>query len=276
MKKESFLYTGVNGRRSAGDVYLPEKPAPGPLPVAVVCHGFKGFKDWGFFPVMGEFLAGLGFLVFIPNFSHNGCDESGREEADLDAFRANTLAFEEADLRTILRGIRAGTLPHAGAANTNRIFLAGHSRGGSAVIRAGDEAGVAGLILLASISQPPRVSPEEADKWRAEGCGWTENYRTKTRLPLGLALLDELLENRFLLRDRLENITAPISIIHGDNDTSVPVTAAQEIKSWAPHAELHILPGAGHTFGISHPYNGSTPDFDRVLALTAELITRSE
>ncbi len=53
-----------------GDVRLPE--GPGPHPVVVCCHGFKGFKDWGFHPWLGATLAEAGLAAVHFNFSRNG------------------------------------------------------------------------------------------------------------------------------------------------------------------------------------------------------------
>lgn len=56
------------GRIIRGDVFPAKSKARGTL---VICHGFKGFKDWGMFPYVGEKLsAWLDVITF--NFSHNG------------------------------------------------------------------------------------------------------------------------------------------------------------------------------------------------------------
>ncbi len=41
-------------------------------PAIVVLHGFKGFKDWGFFPFLCEQLAFKNAIVVNFNFSLNG------------------------------------------------------------------------------------------------------------------------------------------------------------------------------------------------------------
>ncbi|MCK5087881.1 MAG: alpha/beta hydrolase, partial [Melioribacteraceae bacterium] len=41
----------------------------------IYIHGFKGFKDWGFVPYIGEYFANKGFFVITFNFSHNGIGE---------------------------------------------------------------------------------------------------------------------------------------------------------------------------------------------------------
>ncbi|MBU6324677.1 MAG: alpha/beta hydrolase, partial [Bacteroidetes bacterium] len=61
---------GAEGRPVVADLYLPEgKDA---FPLVIFCHGFKGFKSWGFYEYMPEAFCeeGLAFLRF--NFSHNG------------------------------------------------------------------------------------------------------------------------------------------------------------------------------------------------------------
>ena len=41
-------------------------------PGIVICHGFKGFKNWAFFPVIAESLAEAGYFALTFNFSRNG------------------------------------------------------------------------------------------------------------------------------------------------------------------------------------------------------------
>ena len=63
-----------------GDLRLPD--GSGPHPVVVCCHGFKGFKDWGFHPWLGTLLAGAGLAAVHFDFSRNGVVNL----ADLSAF----------------------------------------------------------------------------------------------------------------------------------------------------------------------------------------------
>jgi hypothetical protein len=52
MQRIPFILPDARNGPLRGDVYLPER-ARG-APVVVACHGFKGFKDWGFWPPTGE------------------------------------------------------------------------------------------------------------------------------------------------------------------------------------------------------------------------------
>jgi pimeloyl-ACP methyl ester carboxylesterase len=274
VSQKDFLYAGAKDRIASGTVFL-SQTATSPLPVLVICHGFKAFKDWGFFPYLAKYFADQGFYVVTFNLSHNGCDEAGREEADLSAFKENCFSFEEIDLRNIVSDLREKKLPRASLADYTNIHLLGHSRGGSAIIRCADIEEVRSLIFLASICRYPQVSAEEEKTWRAEGVLWIENQRTKTKLPLGTQLLEEMIQDRDLMEMRAKKLSKSICLIHGSHDLTVPATAASELASWALNSELHLLEGAGHTFEMKHPCREITPAFESVLALSRAFLERS-
>jgi len=62
--------------------------------------------------------------------------------------------------------------------------------------------------------------------------------------------------------------------VHGAGDEAVPVFVAERHKAAAGsvHPELMLVEGAGHTFGIRHPWAGSTPDFDAVQERTVRFL----
>jgi 3-oxoadipate enol-lactonase len=53
--------------------------------------------------------------------------------------------------------------------------------------------------------------------------------------------------------DRLPQIKCPVLIVHGDQDVLIPVENAHLMKNQIPHAELYIIPGAGHLFQYIDP-----------------------
>ena len=46
-----------------GRAMRPGGPQKRPLPAVLILHGFKGFMDWGFFPLFQRGLAESGFLA---------------------------------------------------------------------------------------------------------------------------------------------------------------------------------------------------------------------
>lgn len=49
---------------------------------------------------------------------------------------------------------------------------------------------------------------------------------------------------------RLHRITCPTLILHGEDDVMVPVRNARRMQKRIPHAELHVLRGAGHGYHL--------------------------
>ena len=41
------------------------------MPIIIFCHGYKGFKDWGAWNLVGEEFANKNFFFIKFNFSHN-------------------------------------------------------------------------------------------------------------------------------------------------------------------------------------------------------------
>jgi fermentation-respiration switch protein FrsA (DUF1100 family) len=88
--------------------------------------------------------------------------------------------------------------------------------------------------------------------------------------------LDDLERNRATL-DVLRaagDVRVPWLIAHGSADETVPVADAHALSSGAPGATPLILDRAGHTFGIKHPWSGSTEAFDRLLEATLDWFSR--
>ncbi|HUO04092.1 MAG TPA: alpha/beta hydrolase [Candidatus Binataceae bacterium] len=53
--------------------------------------------------------------------------------------------------------------------------------------------------------------------------------------------------------DRLPQIKCPVLIVHGDSDILVPTANAKIIKSRIPHADVFMIPGAGHLMEVLDP-----------------------
>jgi pimeloyl-ACP methyl ester carboxylesterase len=83
-------------------------------------------------------------------------------------------------------------------------------------------------LMLAAMKSMPPTPPETADRAMA-----------------GV--------QQFSTYERLDRIKCPVLIVHGDQDVLIPVENAHLLKSRIPHAELYIIPGAGHGFQATDP-----------------------
>lgn len=268
--KTSFRLTGADGGSLRGDV----RTAGRTRPAVVICHGFKGFKDWGYFPVTAGRLARAGFTAVSFNFSGAGVGDDGETFDEAERFGRNTYSAQLADLDIILQALGSGAL----GLEPSAVGLLGHSMGGGvAILRAARGRSIQALVTWASLARFGRLwRDDQISDWRRRGRLDVVNQRTGDVLPLYPDILDDLERNRTSL-DVLRaarDVGAPWLIAHGSADETVPVNDARELSAAAPGATSLILDGAGHTFGIKHPWSGSTEAFDRLLEATLDWFSR--
>jgi len=66
-----FIIDSREGLPIRGDFEIPE----GARALVVIAHGFKGFKDWGFFPWLADYLCRERAAVCRFNMSRSGIGE---------------------------------------------------------------------------------------------------------------------------------------------------------------------------------------------------------
>jgi len=244
----------------------------------VVCHGFKGFKDWGFFPTACEQLAlRVGCPVIGFNFSGSGVGPDLGSFSEPEAFATNTFSREVNDLESVLDGLLAGRLGAARFDAPSRIGILGHSRGAIAAALVGSRRPeVVALAAWGGLSRPDRYAelfpPGAAEDHVVE----IRNLRTGEILPLRLDVVDDLMAHGPAL-DPLAALRAggpPLLAVHGEQDEAVPVEDGRAYAEAAAVSEFLQIEGAGHTFDVRHPYVGSTPALERALGATARHFRR--
>ena len=242
-------------------------------PAIVICHGFKGFKDWGFFPRAAERLALAGFTAVSFNVSGSGVGEDGESFDELERWSHQTISADLADLATVVDYVAAQGAPWLG--------LLGHSRGGgTAVLHAARDHRVKALVTWAAVCRYLRWPEEDIERWRRDGKLDVVNLRTGQVLPIFKGLLDDLEANGHGTLDILgaaSRLRAPWLIVHGTADESVSIDDARRLsvasRSGGGDSELLLVEGAGHTFGVRHPWAGSSAEFDHVLSRTVEFFS---
>jgi len=247
----------------------------------VVCHGFKGFMDWGFFPVLCTLLADRGMAAVRFNYAGSGQRPGEDRVSDLDAFRSNTHSRELEETVAVVRAL--GPTLGKGCIDRDRIGLVGHSRGGGAALLAAADPRLAGrigaLITWAAVASFERYDRATRQAWRSRGELEIVNGRTGQHLPLGLGLLDDIEAHARGGHLDLEAAAArrrmPWLILHGTEDEAVDFTDARRLAAAAvPPVELHAIEGAGHTFGARHPFAGPTPHLIEAMNVTQTWLKR--
>lgn len=242
---------------------------PGKRPVVVICHGFKGFQEWAFLPYVAELMAARDFAAVRFNFPGSGMRPGDALVTDLDAFRAATPSRDVEDLLFLVDRLAELDREHL---DPDRTGLFGHSRGGAtsalAAARAADR--VAALVTWSAVATFDRASAEEKEIWRRRGHLPILNTRTGQELPVGVELLDDVERNaaRLDVLRAASEIRAPWLIVHGESDETVPVEEGRSLGASAgPTSEYLEIAGAGHTFGVGHPFTG--PSRELITAMNA-------
>lgn len=252
-----------------GEARIPEKP----LGTVVICHGFKGFAHFSFFPYVAEKLAEAGFRAVTFDFSGSGVGDDREAFTNRDAFTHNTFLQELDDLDAVVSEARVrGWID-------NGYGLFGHSRGGGDVIlHAASDSRVKALATWAAISSTNRWGADVIADWRQRGYIDIPNSRTGDVIPLSIEILNEVErngENRLNIARAAYQIDVPWLIVHGGDDETVPVSEGQHLGNIASKGELLVLEGVNHSFGGKHPLQEITPVLESVTARTVEFFSRN-
>ena len=226
-------------------------------PHVLVAHGFKGFRSWGSWPYVCEQIAAAGYCAVRFDYSHNGVEETDFDRLDL--FMLDTWTRHQEDLTAL-------------AAVTPAPFaLLGHSRGGGDVLLfAAQDPRAACVITWASVSSA-RAGPEGYEEaLRSKGFVTILNGRTGQAMPIGRHAFEDAAAQDLL--GSAAKVTCPVLLTHGDADDAVPMTAMQRLAAVLPQANTREIAGANHVFGARHPFAGTTPQLDEVLAATTAFL----
>ena len=258
----------------AVDYHFPEV-GDNPVPVLLFLHGFKGFKDWGHFPLIAEYLCRAGFAVVRFNFSHNGTTpETLTEFVDLDAFGKNTFSLELSDVQVIIDDIfwRGGKELNI---DPSKIGLIGHSRGGGiALLSAFQDQRVKAVATWGGVSDfEPHVNPANLVEWKKNKVMYVANSRTGQQLPLNFSLRDDFYKHRKKLSipHAVNHLSIPHLIVHGLVDESVAFAEAEKLNSWNLLAQLVEIKNGNHTFGGHHPWSSNDLPDETIAALQATI-----
>ncbi len=258
MKIETCDIFGANNKPITLDIFLSKKETK--QPIIIFCHGYKGFKDWGAWHLVGKHFAEAGFNFIKFNFSHNGTTpDQPKDFVDLNAFGNNNYMKEVYDLGKVIDWVEQNQ-EFENYFDTSKIYLIGHSRGGGiAIIRSAIDDRVKKLVTWASVSDfHHRLIPDERGlkKWKEDGAIYVKNARTGQELPHYYQFYESLQENKDLLNleKQTKSIIQPMLIIHGDADEAVAIDEAKNLALWNPKAKVIIISDGTHTFKTNHPW----------------------
>lgn len=234
-----------------GDAHLPAQPTA----CVVMLHGYMGYKDYGFIPVLAERLAAGGSIVHRFNFAHSGMTNAIETFERPDLFERQTWNAQVYDTLCVLAAVRDGTLPGSGLP----LFLLGHSRGGvTALLTAGRHQGLglAGVITLAAPAACCNLAEDERKAWLEQGYTTATSGRTGQRMRISSRWLEEQVadpEGHDVLVQASRR-GFPLLCVHGSADETVPfASASQIIEAAGGGARLVRIEAGNHVFAMPNP-----------------------
>lgn len=248
-----------------GEVFLAEKPRGG----VVICHGFKGFAHWAFFPYLARALAAAGLNAITFDFSGSGMGPDRENFTQPEAFASNTFTQDQRDLGAVVRHARSqGWLGGA-------FGMFGHSRGGgTAILYTADEPAVNALVTWAAIANANRWTADAVEGWRQRGYVEISNSRTGQVLRLGTALLEEvesLGATTLDIESAAQRVRVPWLIVHGTADETVDCSEGERLHERSKSVStLRLVFGANHAFEAKHPVTTPSPNLDIVVRETVD------
>ena len=243
----SWSIPGSNNQPIFGNTHT---PGGEPIGVMIISHGFKGYKDYGFFPQLAQAASAVGFIAHRFNFSHSGMTNNIETFERPDLFEQDTWRKQSADLWAVIDAKQQAGLP---------MVLFGHSRGGiTTLLTAGEpeiNTQLAAVITAAAPSACSRISGTDKDELVRAGRLPSPSARTGQTLFIGRVWQDEIDADAVWHNPcrAAAAITKPLLLIHGTDDPTVPIAEAHELHTAQPNAELGAIENAGHTFNCPNP-----------------------
>ncbi|UQZ33588.1 alpha/beta hydrolase [Paenibacillus sp. PK3_47] len=249
---EHFSIPLDNGLYMEGEVKVSSGKAP--KPVLILSHGFRGHKDWAFWPEVSGRLAESGFYTVSFNFSRIAA-RTAAGISPQQAAEAATLSRELLDLEQVLHSLQAGRLPLADQADPARLAILGHSRaGGSNILFAARHPEVKALVVWNGGSAPVRpLTGSEPELTLQEQVIQEDQQQNK---------------EQFNLEQALTGLTSAALVIQGDQDRESLLQQNAGFRETAPQHRYLSLQGADHTFNTKEPYEGATRELYEALAQT--------
>ncbi len=213
---------GARGRQLFGWLVMPSRAARRPAPAVLVMHGW-GANAAHMWPLVAP-LHAADFAVLL-------IDARGHGRSDDETF-TSLPRFAE-DISAGLAWLRAQN-----SIDGDRLALLGHSVGaGAAMLHAAEHGDVAAVVSLSAFDHPRNMMLRFMVDKRVPYpvLGWYVLRHVQRVIGASFDAIAPV--------NTLPRIRCPVLLVHGRDDTTVPVQDAHHLKAVAPTAKLLLIDG---------------------------------
>jgi pimeloyl-ACP methyl ester carboxylesterase len=270
---QSFQLNNTDNTIIFGDIRQPSQA--GRYPLVLILHGFKSWKDWGFFPYVAEQIAETGAIGVNISFSHCGVTPGSDIIDKVEEFSNETITHQIQDVMHVISSIKSNKIDGIDLTEKwdGRIFIIGHSRGGAiAILVASRIEGINGLALWAPIARFIRVSSRQRQLWINEGRFTFHDAQSGIELYIKRNYIDDIEKNNhFDLIKAASLLTTPVIFLHGKQDLTVNIKESEMLFDAIQNKnkKIEIIERTGHTFGINHPFISPGDVLNSIISKTA-------
>lgn len=227
---------------------IPNAPAPANgFPVVIVNHGYinpASYDTISSYKNITDYFSQNGYLVLKPDYRGNG-------NSEIDDMALMRFAYP-IDVMNLISSI-----PSIEVANSNSIYLWGHSMGGEVTLEVLEIIGgnpdlsksIKAAVLWATVTDPLKWFSKQNLPRLAEAVVTPFPY-SKTFQILGRPEENPKFWESISPLSYLGNIKTPVQIVHGTNDKTVPyqwsIELFNDLKSLGKNTKLNLYDNANH------------------------------
>lgn len=239
---EEVIFADSQGNQILGTLSIPEQAGS----VVIMSHGFSSSKESKLYVELQDELnkASIGTL----RYDYYGHGRLSCKDEPYAVTRDVTLTKCVDSIKAAISFVRSR--------GDYNIGLVGSSFGGLlSIIAAAQDSVIHALALKSPVSEPvgfwrQRLGDARIQKWKQEGImHYDENGEN---FELDCAFWEDL--QTYAILEMAKNITCPVLIVHGGNDTVVPIKQSQDLAQIV-NAEVGIVKGANHDYAAPAQYN---------------------
>ena len=233
-------------------------------PILLIIHGFRGSKNWGFFPTIAEEFAQNGSIVLTWNMSLSGYSDNAQYIDQPENFARNTITQEVVDTQSIIDSILQDDRIISGDIRSHwngDIHVLGHSRGGGiGILISAKNPSIKKLALWNTISRFGRFTERQKKLWSETGTFPIDETEDGKVIAMNYTYISDLEfhSDEYSPLRAITEVSADILIVHAEQDMTVPIREAYALQEKSHSAHMHSIPQAGHIFGCTHPFTEMT------------------